>query len=114
RSQEVELLGNVSRGLAHDLNNLITPVFTYCQLTEGTTEGNESLKEFATLAKRNLLTAQAYIRESLFFSTNQEPKLREVGVMEILRNLMELHQSVLAARKVQFVISCPDDLVMTL
>lgn len=114
RSQEIELLGNVSRGLAHDLNNLITPIFTYCQLSENASASNETLREFSALAKRNLITVQAYIRESLFFSANQEPKLNAVQVPDVLKHLHELHQSVLARRNVNLRFSCPDDLEMTL
>ena len=31
-SQEMDLLGLMSRGMAHDLNNLMTPIWTYLQL----------------------------------------------------------------------------------
>src|SRR4029450_6461752 len=32
RAQELELLGRMSRGMAHDLNNLLTPIWTLLQL----------------------------------------------------------------------------------
>lgn len=113
RAQEVELLGNLSRGLAHDLNNLITPIFTYCQLAESSPERSESLKDFAHLAKRNLMTMQAYIKESLFFSTNQEPKFHHVRVMEILKDAGALHERTLAERNIRLQVSCPENLEMT-
>lgn len=113
QSQELELLGNLSRGLAHDLNNLITPISTYCQITEDIAEKNESLKSFAAVAQRNLSTMQSYIREALFFSTNQEPQTREIPVSTILNNLKSLYETTLAARGIELSVSCPDDIVMT-
>jgi GAF domain-containing protein len=38
RTQELELLGRMSRGMAHDLNNLLTPIWTLLQLAS---EGND-------------------------------------------------------------------------
>lgn len=114
RSQEVELLGNLSRGLAHDLNNLITPIFTYCQLTEDAPETSEDLRSFAAVAKRNLHAMQSYVRESLFFSTNHEPKLRPVNVAVLLRQLHGLHEAALTAKGVDLKIVCPESLEMNL
>ena len=33
QTQELDLLGRMSRGMAHDLNNLLTPVWTLLQLS---------------------------------------------------------------------------------
>jgi signal transduction histidine kinase len=70
QAQESELLGRMSRGMAHDMNNLVTPVQTLMQLLE---EGIpvESLRdELLPLATRSIGTLREYIREALFFSEN--------------------------------------------
>lgn len=70
QAQEAELLGRMSRGMAHDMNNLVTPVQTLMQLiAEGIPV--ESLRdELLPLANRSLETLREYIREALFFSEN--------------------------------------------
>ncbi len=113
QSQEMELLGNLSRGLAHDLNNLITPISTYCQLTEDFSDGNSSLKSFGKVAQRNLAAMQAYIREALFFSTNQEPNVRKVDVSTIMQNVQGLYEATLETRKIKLTVSCPGNVIMT-
>lgn len=35
-AQELDLLGKMSRGMAHDLNNLLTPIWTLLHLSEET------------------------------------------------------------------------------
>ncbi|HEX4084553.1 MAG TPA: histidine kinase N-terminal 7TM domain-containing protein, partial [Chthoniobacteraceae bacterium] len=70
QAQESELLGRMSRGMAHDMNNLVTPVQTLMQLlAEGVPV--ESLRdELLPLATRSIDTLREYIREALFFSEN--------------------------------------------
>jgi signal transduction histidine kinase len=70
QAQESELLGRMSRGMAHDMNNLVTPVQTLMQLmAEGIPV--ESLRdELLPLATRSIDTLREYIREALFFSEN--------------------------------------------
>jgi signal transduction histidine kinase len=65
QAQEFELLGRMSSGMAHDLNNLLTPVSTLLQL------GGESGvldDELLPVAARNVAAIRSYIREGLFFS----------------------------------------------
>jgi len=66
--QESELLGRMSRGMAHDMNNLLTPMRAILQLmAEGTPV--EALREaLLPLASRNLETVSEYIQSSLFYS----------------------------------------------
>lgn len=113
-AHELELLGNLSRGLAHDLNNLITPIYTYCQLSEESHTETDSLRDFGRLAKRNLVTMQSYIKESLFFSTNQEPKLSRVQVLDTLSDAVALHKPTMVERNITIRQSCPEDLETTL
>lgn len=74
-AQELDLLGRMSRGMAHDLNNLLTPVWTLLELSNEL--GNGTLdEELLPVALRNVKTMRAYIREALFFSENLRPDLQ--------------------------------------
>ena len=68
QAEELELLGRMSRGMAHDLNNLLTPVSTYLQLSHGPSHVRQSAEELLPTAMRNLETMHAYIKEALFFA----------------------------------------------
>ena len=83
QAKELELLGRMSQGMAHDLNNLTTPVWTLLQLlTEGVSP--EMLRtDLAPVAIRNIQTMRDYIREALFFSENLRPDL-QTGRLDIL------------------------------
>ncbi len=82
QNQELDLLGRMSRGMAHDLNNLMTPVWTLLQLSSES--GNTSFDdELLPTALRNLNTMRSYIREALFFSENLRPDF-QLGRLDVL------------------------------
>lgn len=107
--QELDLLGRMSRGMAHDLNNLLTPVHTLLQLaSEGAT--SESLnEELLPVALRNIATMRAYIREALFFSQNLRPDI-QLGRLDVLiASAIELVRVRADRREVTFKASGSDE-----
>jgi signal transduction histidine kinase len=69
--------------MAHDLNNLLTPVWTLLQLSSesGNTEPPDD--ELLHVALRNVATMRAYIKEALFFSENLRPDL-QLGRLDLV------------------------------
>ena len=73
-SEEMELLGRMSRGMAHDLNNLITPVWTFLELTNESSRKDEATAELLPSVTRNVQAIRQYVKESLFYSTTMTPQ----------------------------------------
>jgi signal transduction histidine kinase len=90
QAQESELLGRMSRGMAHDMNNLVTPVQTLMQLiAEGIPV--ESLRdELLPLATRSIETLREYIREALFFSENARADFKLGRLDMVLAEAVEI------------------------
>ncbi len=88
QTQELDLLGRMSRGMAHDLNNLLTPVWTLLELSNELGNGTVD-EELLPVALRNVKTMRAYIREALFFSENLRPDLQLGRLDLIVRNAIE-------------------------
>ncbi len=89
-TQELDLLGRMSRGMAHDLNNLLTPVSTLLQLA---TETGSYDEELLPTALRNISTMHSYIKESLFFSEHPHPDLRLDRLDIVVQQTLELARS---------------------
>ena len=83
QAQELDLLGKMSRGMAHDLNNLLTPVWTLLQLSSETDHTQPLDEELLPVALRNVKTMRAYIKEALFFSENLRPDL-QLGRLDLI------------------------------
>jgi signal transduction histidine kinase len=90
QAQELDLLGKMSRGMAHDLNNLLTPVWTLLQLTTETGNTEPVDDELLPVALRNVKTMRAYIKEALFFSENLRPDFQLGRLDLVIRQAAEV------------------------
>lgn len=109
QAEELELLGRMSRGMAHDLNNLLTPVSTFLQLTadriKGSTEGE---LELVPTCLRNVGTIQAYVKDALFFSQNHTLRIAPDPVNQLIFRVVDLAEPKIKRRRVRVVLGdCP-------
>ncbi len=78
----------LSRSLAHDLNNLTTPVATYLLHTEGRAAPGSTEAEVHAAASQAVKVMNEYIRESMFFSRRLNLDLNQIVPGEILGGLL--------------------------
>ena len=90
QAKELELLGRMSQGMAHDLNNLTTPVWTLLQLLSEGVSPETLRQDLAPVAMRNIQTMREYIREALFFSEHLRPDLQIGRLDTLLEEVVEL------------------------
>lgn len=89
---EQDLLGRMSRGLAHDLNNLLTPVQTLLQLFSESQSNQDVIHELLPVSLRNLETVRSYVNEALFFSRTAKLHGKPGHLDEVAREAMALVQ----------------------
>ena len=105
--KEEELLGRMTRGMAHDLNNLLTPISVQLQLAAEKTLVQAPKNELLSMAMENLHAIQSYIRESLFFSQNLGPDFQKCQMDALVSNTVGQLRSKLDARKIQLCVNIP-------
>jgi len=86
-TEQLESLAVMSRGLAHDLNNLLTPINTYLQLIKSKFQADPDEEQFHQIATRNMETIRAYVREAVFFSNTLTPKVGPLSTTELFEGL---------------------------
>jgi len=86
-AEELELLGRMSRGMAHDLNNLLTPLSTFLQLYQDGAS-REDQEDLLGVCLRNIATIHSYVREALFFSENRSLQLEERKLDELIEQVV--------------------------
>jgi signal transduction histidine kinase len=96
---EQDLMGRMSRGLAHDLNNLLTPVLTLLQLLRESKMNQETINELLPMGLRNLETVRTYVNEALFFSRSSKLQGKAGLLDETVREAMSLVQTNAAEAK---------------
>src|SRR5208283_3420524 len=89
---EQDLLGRMSRGLAHDLNNLLTPVQTLLQLMRESALNQATIDELLPVGLRNLETVRTYVSEALFFSRSSKLQGKPGPLDETVREAVSLVQ----------------------
>jgi signal transduction histidine kinase len=75
-----EHLVMMSRGLAHDLKNLLTPVSSFLVHTDGQFPAQSAAAEVHGAACRSVRTIDDYVRAALFFAERLAPKFEEVDL----------------------------------
>ena len=81
---KMEHLAMMSRGLAHDLKNLITPVSSFLIHTEGLHAQGTPEADVHAAARHSIRVMTDYVREALFFSERLAPKLESVDLETIV------------------------------
>lgn len=84
----MEHLAMMSRGLAHDLKNLITPIASYLVHSapnhiRGTLEA-----EVYSSAEKSLRIMNDYVREALFFSEQMAPRFESVNLRRVFDEVL--------------------------
>lgn len=102
--EKMEAAAIMSRGLAHDLNNLATPVSSFLlhmetRVTAGTVEA-----EVLADAKHSIRVMQDYIRESLFFARRLVPDFQPVSSVELVDATIRVTQTRAQIRGVDVVL----------
>lgn len=112
QTQELELLGRMSRGMAHDLNNLLTPIWTLLQLVGEGASTQDLSEDLLPVALRNIKTMRAYIRESLFFSENLRPDF-QLGRLDVLiAQAVDITQARREAKGINVIVDTPGEVLV--
>ncbi|HSH93130.1 MAG TPA: HAMP domain-containing sensor histidine kinase, partial [Roseimicrobium sp.] len=110
-TEKLESLAIMSRGLAHDLNNLLTPINTYIQLTGQRPNPDDPENELLEIASKNLTAIKTYVREAVFFSTTLAPKLTPVPIKVLLDDLASICQHQLNKTNIALALDIPEQFV---
>jgi len=96
----MEQLALMSRGLAHDLKNLITPISSFLIHTDDRFPADSPAAEVHAAARRSVRIMTDYVRETLLFSERLAPKYARVELEGIFREVRGLTAARAARRGV--------------
>jgi signal transduction histidine kinase len=101
--EKMETAAMMSRALAHDLNNLATPVAAFLLHMEPRINPDTDEADVFHDAKRAVHVMEDYIRESLFFTRRLAPNFRPTTAGEILNSVTQLTQPRAEAQTVKVI-----------
>ena len=93
QAQKVESIGRLAGGVAHDLNNLLTPIIGYSEILSGQLQGGDDRKKQIDQVLQAGLLAQNLVRQLLAFSRKQALDYRLVNLNKIIDDFDKLLRS---------------------
>lgn len=85
RSQRLEALGKLAGGVAHDLNNLLTPMLGFSDLLEDTTQQSEENLVYIQGIRGAAIRARDLVTQLLAYSRRQQLKLQQIQLNDLIQ-----------------------------
>ena len=90
KTSRLDSIGRLAGGVAHDLNNLISPILGYGEILLEDFRGNDSIREPAKEIVGASIRARDLVRQLLAFSRKQLLEFRPIDLSGLIRKLEKL------------------------
>lgn len=88
QTQKMEAIGQLTSGVAHDFNNILTSLIGFSELARDQAGENEKLKEYLELTLKSGERARQLVRQLLFFSRGDTQKT--AGAIALAPHILEI------------------------
>jgi signal transduction histidine kinase/CheY-like chemotaxis protein len=90
QAQKMEAVGRLAGGVAHDLNNLLSPIIGYSEMLQDELATQPEARAFADRVLEAGLRARDLVGQLLAFSRQQPLELRSIRVSELISKFLPL------------------------
>lgn len=108
QAQKMESLGTLAGGVAHDLNNILTPVLGYAELAMDSKRSREDLDECLEQVIGSASRGRELVRQILAFSRPSAPKHKLVALHDVARDAVGLIRTSLSSN-IEFTADLTDE-----
>lgn len=110
RTQRLESLGTLSSGIAHDLNNILTPVMAASQLLKVKfPQDNERYQQLLTIIESNAKRGAALVKQVLSFARGFKGERTIVQVKHLIADIIQIARQTFP-KSIDFSTQIPEDL----
>ncbi len=90
QSQKIESIGRLAGGIAHDLNNLLTPILGYSEMLAKRFREPGKNQQQIEVIHHAAIKARELVRHLLAFSSRQSLEIRTIDLNEVIRGFEQL------------------------
>jgi two-component system sensor histidine kinase AtoS len=110
---KLDYLAVASRGLAHDLNNLLTPISSFFIHVDQSLHTDSTVAEVYSSARRSVQMMTEYVRETLFFCQRMTPKFECTSLEELFARVTRATADRANAKSIRILTQCsPAETIM--
>ncbi|MGB8217227.1 MAG: PAS domain S-box protein [Candidatus Methanoperedens sp.] len=108
RAQRMESIGTLAGGIAHDMNNLLTPIMLSLQLLKGKLTDEDSLKLIEIL-ESNSMRGAGLIKQVLSFARGVEGERKALEIAQLIAEIKRISDETFP-KSIDFLIDMDDEL----
>jgi len=110
RNQRLESLGTLAGGIAHDLNNILTPILGAAQLVQGKfAKGEEGCGQLLTMIERNAKRGADLVKQVLSFARGFKGEHTILQAKHLISEITQIAQQTFP-KSIEFSTDIPEDL----
>ncbi len=108
RAQRVESIGSLASGIAHDLNNILTPIIMCAPMLQWD-NSPENRRDLAQTIESSAQRAAAVVKQLLSFARGKDARKQPVQMRHMVRDMAKLARETFP-RSIQIEDECPPNL----
>ncbi|MDP5338301.1 MAG: PAS domain S-box protein, partial [Nodularia sp. (in: cyanobacteria)] len=110
RTQRLESLGTLAGGIAHDLNNILTPILAASQLLQVRfAQDKEHYQNLLQIIENNTIRGAALVKQVLSFARGFKGERTIVQLKHLIAEITQIAQQTFP-KSIKFAITIPEDL----
>jgi two-component system cell cycle sensor histidine kinase/response regulator CckA len=90
QSQKIESIGRLAGGIAHDLNNLLTPILGYSEMLSNAFSDQDKRHKHIEVIHHAAIKSRDLVRQLLAFSSRQTLEFRMIDLNVVIRDFQQL------------------------
>jgi PAS domain S-box-containing protein len=90
KAQRLEAIGKLTGSIAHDFNNILTPILGYAEMGAFKLSSEDRLHDYFTTIMLAARRARALISQILIYSRNPEINMSQVSVQSVISEVLNL------------------------
>lgn len=96
RAQRMESIGTLAGGIAHDINNILTPILGSAQLLKGRlAQDKDRHDEMLTMIENNVKQGAALVKQMLSFARGVEGKYKILQINDLINDIIQFSMQTL-------------------
>lgn len=104
RADRLAILGEMTAGIAHELNTPLANILGFAELLKGSLEGKSKFSEDVDKIIKNAIFSREVVKKLMFFACEMPQEMKRVNIVPIIKNAINLLETTFRKEHVKYVV----------